>query len=268
MNLQERIDNITTEYPDEDEYILDIDSIGHDAIKLMAFLSAMYGTYTLSNVKEVLDSLFDELYSLDIHEEVETRELKEFNEETGEYEEVSYEYYILYVTLTKNDWESVIEGKFLDEEIKKLYAIYIDTGGAHQSFHNPFTLDWSEYVSSEFGWRIHPITGEEKFHNGIDIALPEGTEILACSTGTVIQSYVSESAGNYVVIEDDTGYTCHYMHLESRSVALGELVQYGDVIGKLGNTGNSTGPHLHLGIKDNTGEWLNPRFMVSTFIRE
>ena len=268
MNLQERIDNIETEYPDEDEYIINIAGIGHDAIKLMAFLSAVYESYTLAEVQGVLDGLFDELYSLTIREEVETRYRQELNEITGEYENVPYEYRILSVTLVKNDWDNIIAGKFPDTESREKYESYIDTGGAHQAFHNPFNSDWSSHVSSEFGWRIHPITGVEKFHNGIDIALPEGTKINSCSTGIVIQSYFSDSAGNYVVIEDESGYTCHYMHMQSRSVDVGDMVHFGDIIGSLGNTGNSTGPHLHLGIKDNHKEWLNPRFMVSAFIKE
>ena len=148
-----------------------------------------------------------------------------------------------------------------------MYDIYKDTGGAHQAFYNPFTVDWSQHVSSEFGWRIHPITGKEKFHNGIDIALPTGTEVHASSSGTVIQSYYSESAGNYVVVQDETGYTAHYMHLNSRSVAVGDVIKHGEIIGTVGSTGNSTGPHLHFGVKDNTGEWINPRFVLSDFVK-
>lgn len=76
---------------------------------------------------------------------------------------------------------------------------------------------------------------------------------------------MSQTAGNYVVVQDETGYTCHYMHLSVRSVKVGDTIKHGDIVGKVGSTGRSTGPHLHLGVKDAAGEWLNPRFLVSNF---
>ena len=265
MELQEKIDNIQSEYHDYDEYVYDIADIGHEPAELMAYLSAKYGTYDLSKVKGELDELFSGLYTLTVtpRTETRTRMVRKTAEDGTEYEvSEEYEWRILTVTLIKKDLKSMLKAR-LSEEEKKMYEIYSDTEGAHQAFYNPFTVDWKQHVSSEFGWRIHPISGKEKFHNGIDIALPTGTEIHACSTGTVIQSYFSSSAGNYVVVQDATGYTCHYMHLSSRSVAVGDTVKHGDIIGKVGSTGNSTGPHLHLGIKDNRGEWMNPRFLLS-----
>ena len=275
MLLQEKIDNIEEDYPEYDEYIYDIDEIGHDALKLMAFLSAEYETYDLSKVKGMLDTIFDEMYELTLEPKTEIRTrtvtktgINETTGETYEYEvEEEYEWKMLYVTLKKKDWEPIIEPKFTDEKNKEMYEIYDDTDGAHQAFYNPFEQDWSSKVTSEFGWRIHPIYGTEKFHNGIDIGLPTGTPIHACATGKVIQSYYSESAGNYIVIEDETGYTTHYMHLSVRNVSAGDVVKHGDVIGQVGSTGNSTGPHLHLGVKNKDGEWLNPRFMVSSFVK-
>ena len=274
MLLQEKIDKIEEDYPDYDEYIYDIDEIGHDALKLMAFLSAEYETYDLSKVKGLLDELFDEMYTLTLEPKTETRTRTVtktgYNDDgtTYEYEvEEEYEWKMLYVTLKKKEWDSIIEPRFTDDKNKEMYEIYDDTDGAHQAFYNPFEQDWSSKVTSEFGWRIHPISGKEKFHNGIDIGLPTGTPIHACATGKVIQSYYSESAGNYIVIEDETGYTTHYMHLSVRNVSVGDVVKHGDIIGEVGSTGNSTGPHLHLGVKNAEGEWLNPRFMVSSFVK-
>lgn len=275
MLLQEKIDKIEEDYPDYDEYIYDVDEIGHDALKLMAFLSAEYETYDLSKIQGLLDEMFDEMYTLTLEPktEIRTRTVTKtgYNDDgtTYEYEvEEEYEWKMLYVTLKKKDWDSIIEPRFTDDKNKEMYEIYDDTDGAHQAFYNPFEQDWSSKVTSEFGWRIHPISGKEKFHNGIDIGLPTGTQIHACATGKVIQSYYSESAGNYIVIEDETGYTTHYMHLSVRSVSVGDVVKHGDIIGEVGSTGNSTGPHLHLGVKNAGGEWLNPRFMVSSFYKE
>ncbi len=269
MELQEKIDNIPTDYPDYDEYVYDLDDIGHDPSKLMAYLSSKFGSYELSTVQSELDSLFDELYKLTLTPKIEIRtRMVTKTAEDGTTYEVSeeYEWRILMVTLKKKDFDIVAKGRLNTDDEKEMYDIYIGTGGAHQAFYNPFTVDWKAHVSSEFGWRIHPILGKEKFHNGIDIALPTGTEVHACSTGKVIQSYMSSTAGNYVVVQDATGYTCHYMHLSSRAVVVGDVVKHGDLIGKVGSTGRSTGPHLHLGIKDDKGEWMNPRFLLSDYV--
>ena len=265
MKLQERMDKIQEEYPNYDEYVLDIAEIGHDATKMMAYLSSRFESYDLSKVQGELDTLFDEMYILTITPVTETRTRQVYNETTKQWEDEDYEWKILYITLEKKDWDTLIAGKFSDPKEKELYDIYIDTGGAHQAFYNPFTVDWTQHISSEFGWRIHPILGYEKFHNGVDIALPSGTEIHACTTGKVIQAGMAGTAGNYVVVQDETGYTCHYMHLSSYKVNVGNEVRHGDIIGKVGSTGRSTGPHLHLGVKDAGGKWLNPRFLVSSF---
>ena len=265
MNLQERIDNIQEEYPDYEEYIFDVDEIGHDSIKMMAFLSSVYDSYDLDKVKGVLDEIFDDMYKLTITPKVEKRIRSVFNPDTGKYEDKEVDVKVLYITLRKKAWDDVIAGRFPDDSAKERYEIYDDTDGAHQAFYNPFTIDWSKKITSRFGWRVHPILGREKFHNGIDIGMPAGTEIHACASGKVITATYSNTAGNYVVIQDATGYTTHYMHMTSYNVSVGQMVKHGDIIGKVGSTGRSTGPHLHLGIKDEKGNWLNPEFMVSTY---
>lgn len=267
MLLQESIDNIQEDYPDFDEYVFDVDEIGHDPILLMAFLSSIYESYTLDEVKDMLDAIFDSLYDLELLEVVEERTRQVLNQETGEYEEEIYYVKVLYVTLTKGDLLQILSGYLTTDDEKEMFEIYTDTEGAHQSYINPFDFDWTANISSAFGWRIHPISGQEKFHNGIDIALPTGTNIGSCSKGVVIKSYYSQSAGNYIVIEDESGYRCHYMHLNERYVSVGDVVNYGDVIGTVGNTGNSTGPHLHLGVENEDHKWINPIFVVSNYVR-
>ena len=267
MLLQESIDNIQEDYPDFDEYVFDVDEIGHDPILLMAFLSSIYESYTLDEVKDMLDAIFDSLYNLELVEAIEERSRQVFNEETGEYDEEIYYVKVLYVTLTKGDLLQILSGYLTTDDEREMFEIYTDTEGAHQSYINPFDFDWTANISSAFGWRIHPISGQEKFHNGVDIALPTGTNIGSCSKGVVIKSYYSQSAGNYIVIEDESGYRCHYMHLNERYVSVGDVVNYGDVIGTVGNTGNSTGPHLHLGVENEDHKWINPIFVVSNYVR-
>jgi len=146
---------------------------------------------------------------------------------------------------------------------KELFSAYNETKGNLQMFGSPFDVNWYGRVSSYYGYRKHPIDGEIKIHNGLDIALPEGTEIKAGLDGTVTTSEFNDSYGNYVIIKNSDGYELRYAHMLERSVSVGNVVKIGDMIGKVGSTGNSTGPHLHLELlKD--GERMNPIFYMET----
>lgn len=113
-------------------------------------------------------------------------------------------------------------------------------------------------VGSPFGWRVHPVTGEKKFHYGIDIPAPTGEYVRAVHPGTVTISKFSNSAGNYVVIETGAGWESIYMHLDERNVSVGDTVEAGDIIGTVGSTGRVTGAHLHFAIKNPQGMAIDP----------
>lgn len=130
-------------------------------------------------------------------------------------------------------------------------------------FRSPFLEDWTKHVSSEFGMREHPIYHTKKMHKGIDIAMPTGTEIHSCSSGTVLASDYNNSMGNYVRVAASNGYTLTYMHMSERKVKKGDNVLEGDVLGLVGSTGDSTGPHLHLGIQNPSGDYINPRSVLA-----
>ena len=123
------------------------------------------------------------------------------------------------------------------------------------------TLTWptpSSYkVTSEFGMRMHPIYHELRMHTGIDIGASYGTSVVASDGGTVITSKYSSSYGNYIVISHGNGYTTLYAHLSSRLAAAGDNVTQGQLIGKVGSTGASTGPHLHYEVSKD-GKRVNP----------
>ena len=106
-------------------------------------------------------------------------------------------------------------------------------------------------LSSLFGYRIHPITGEAHSHTGIDIPAPGNTPILACKSGQVVTSAYHYSYGNYVVIDHGNGNSTLYAHMSSRAVSEGDMVTQGQIIGYVGTTGSSTGNHLHLEVRDN-----------------
>lgn len=118
----------------------------------------------------------------------------------------------------------------------------------------------SFYISSEFGKRINPFSGEMKTHNGIDFACDEGTPVYAIKDGAA--AYVIENDpvfGNYVILSHDLGkMTSVYAHLQSSCISQYQSVKKGDIIGYVGKTGQATGPHLHFEIRQG-GKAQNPR---------
>ena len=115
------------------------------------------------------------------------------------------------------------------------------------------------YVSSPFDpYRLHPILGYVRPHNGVDLAANMGTPVYATRSGTVtVADYEWDGAGNYVYINHGDGYSSVYMHMDYYIVSVGEYVSAGEVIGYVGTTGLSEGPHLHFGIAYN-GAYVNP----------
>ena len=118
--------------------------------------------------------------------------------------------------------------------------------------------------SSSYGNRIHPIYGTKKFHDGIDLAAPGGSPVLAYSQGTVTYAGWNGGYGNYVAIDHGNGYTTFYGHMSKINVSKGQTVSKGTRIGSVGTTGNSTGNHLHFGAKYN-GSSVNPNKLFPAF---
>lgn len=112
-------------------------------------------------------------------------------------------------------------------------------------------------ISDDFGNRMHPTLKVEKFHNGLDMAAPSGSPILAAYDGNVIAASYSSTMGNYAMIDHGDGLITIYMHASSISVSTGQMVKKGQQIGAVGSTGRSTGPHLHFGVRLN-GEYVSP----------
>jgi murein DD-endopeptidase MepM/ murein hydrolase activator NlpD len=100
-------------------------------------------------------------------------------------------------------------------------------------------------VSSHFGYRRDPFTHKKAFHEGIDIPLPENTPVLATREGMVLKTGKDRHGGIYVKLKHDNGYTTLYAHLSEITTREGAKVKQGETIGLSGNTGRSTGPHLH-----------------------
>ena len=134
---------------------------------------------------------------------------------------------------------------------------------------DPAPVSWirpCSYVllTSPFGYRDAPTSGASSYHQGVDLAGPEGTPIYASRSGTVTIATYSKSAGYYVTINHGDGFSSIYMHMTNYVVSPGTKVAQGQLIGYMGSTGISTGPHLHFGIAYN-GTYVNPALYVPLY---
>ncbi len=126
-------------------------------------------------------------------------------------------------------------------------------------FCSPIGENWRNVVTSEFGYRRDPFTGERKGHSGMDLAVPTGTSVRAALPGTVtVSTYNQGGYGYYVMIDHGNGLSTLYGHNSQLLARVGQTVEAGDVIALSGSTGRSTGPHPHFEVRIN-GERTNPR---------
>jgi murein DD-endopeptidase MepM/ murein hydrolase activator NlpD len=275
-DLRMYINDIEENYPDYDEYRFNIDSIGHDPFALMAFLTAVYEDFTFAEVAATIQAIFDAQYTLELESVMEIREREEERTGTGSWTDedgnshsysytytviVEYEWHILYVTLTSRSFTEVLMER-MDADQTQHFHVLMYSKGARQFVGNPFDFDWRPFVTSLYGYRIHPINGGKQFHWGLDIGQPEGTPLLAGFDGVVVYvGYHPTGYGNIVVIECEDGNQARYAHCHEIFVTVGQEVERGEVIATVGNTGASTGAHLHIEVSRN-GRRLNPIFFL------
>ncbi len=146
----------------------------------------------------------------------------------------------------------------------------VSGGGASSSsvtpnssgFVSPLPAGIGSYVSCAYGWRIHPLWGDRRFHYGVDLAASMGTAIYAIASGTVTTATYGDANGYYVALSHGNGYGSVYCHMTNYVVSVGDYVSQGQVIGYVGSSGWSTGPHLHFEIHLN-GSTVNPMDYIS-----
>jgi murein DD-endopeptidase len=118
-------------------------------------------------------------------------------------------------------------------------------------------------ITSGFGARTAPTTGASTYHNGIDLAAPIGTAVYAPASGTINSLYTNSEGGKQLLMKHENGFISGFAHLISYAVTVGQSVRKGQLIAYTGNTGNTTGPHLHFSLKDKTGQFVDPLNYVS-----
>lgn len=273
-SLREYMEKIDEHEPDYDGYVIeDGDSIGHNPYTLINYLSARYGEFTFNDVKDEIEDLFSTSYTLvkwveDVEVEQEEDpegedEEEEEDDDDGEEEEEEPQIvtlHILHIKLTKTNLEGIVEAR-LDSEQTETYELYAETGGGLQYIRSPIGGNFYGNISSFYGYRYHPIYEEIRLHRGLDIAVPEGTDLYAGINGTVTVGNDPGGYGKYVIISGDDGTEVRYAHMSVVYVSTGDTVRTGDTFGQSGNTGASTGPHVHVEVKQD-GEYYNPLFYL------
>ncbi|MCT4587242.1 MAG: M23/M56 family metallopeptidase [Carboxylicivirga sp.] len=160
-------------------------------------------------------------------------------------------------------------------EIEKAYPIQIviapskhvsNKSNDESLFHSPIRKEDLNKVSSGFGMRKHPISKKMKMHNGVDYVAPLNTKVMAIGDGVVrkvnLNFEVGKGHGRFVIVDHENGYSSLYSQLNAYKVKEGQKVKQGDVIGLLGSSGISTGPHLHLEIKKD-GHYVDPESLIN-----
>ncbi|MBQ3265328.1 MAG: peptidoglycan DD-metalloendopeptidase family protein [Ruminococcus sp.] len=270
-DLQMEIDDIENTHPGYDEYHYQIDAIEHDPYVLMGYLTAVYGEFDSATAETAMRGLFNSQYHLSVTEEVQRKTRTESRTDPTTHRqsatEVEYEYKILNVKLTTTPLERVVVSR-MNAEQKEICELLMTTKGCRQYVSNVFgDTNWIPYVTSYYGYRVHPISGDKNYHTGVDIGMSQGTEIRAGHDGTVTIAGENGGYGLCVELSGETpegkNLVTKYGHCSQILVSVGDTVSAGDVIAKVGSTGNSTGPHLHLEVLVD-GNYLNPLFFAET----
>ncbi len=157
--------------------------------------------------------------------------------------------------------EMEAEAESLNSEIQRLQAAQ-NSGNQTAPTGYVWPCPSSKNITSPYGYRIHPIFGYKKMHTGIDIGAKKGTDIVAAASGTVIMAKYYGGYGNCIIVDHGGGMSTLYAHMSAYVAKNGDYVQAGQTIGKVGSTGNSTGPHLHFEVRVN-GNHTDPTAYVS-----
>ena len=227
----------------------------------------------IKNNDETIREIKELQVELESKKETLTKQMDEINknkiiveEEKGRLDKLNKENKAKVKKLIKLQGELSSQIKLTEKEISELESrgqeinneiVSSSGGGSYNGSKMAWPVIGYTTLSSKFGYRIHPISGEKKLHTGIDIPAPAGTPVVAANSGTVIISRYDNSYGNMVAIDHGGGLVSFYAHNTERLVKVGDKVSKGQKISTVGTTGYSTGNHLHFEVKKN-GTFVDP----------
>ena len=227
----------------------------------------------IKNNDETIREIKELQVELESKKETLTKQMDEINknkiiveEEKGRLDKLNKENKAKVKKLIKLQGELSSQIKLTEKEISELESrgqeinneiVSSSGGGSYNGSKMAWPVIGYTTLSSKFGYRIHPISGEKKLHTGIDIPAPAGTPVVAANSGTVIISRYDNSYGNMVAIDHGCGIVSFYAHNTERLVKVGDKVSKGQKISTVGTTGYSTGNHLHFEVKKN-GTFVDP----------
>ncbi len=253
---------------------------------VLAYLDAKYEDYSFNGViegffgttaKEEIDAIHQQLHEVEKTRRVETitHEYNTIDPYTGQTITVTWDETIEHmdIEVTSMSWENYYQNNkdiLLTDNEQQQYETQLSVGvyTFRKELASPFIgNNWLQGVSSRWGWRIHPISGELKQHLGLDIAMPGGKPINACNSGIIETHSSSYGLGNHIKVIMPNGDYTLYGHMSGFAVSNGDQINAGDVIGYVGTTGTSTGNHLHLEYHK-SGQNLNPLIFTECDIQE
>ncbi|HEY8875606.1 MAG TPA: peptidoglycan DD-metalloendopeptidase family protein [Desulfosporosinus sp.] len=237
-----------------------------DPMLILSYLSVKYGAFKLNDVKGEIATIHAAMYHLVYTPRSEVKHVAEVLNPDGTASPATDQVINhLDVTLNYTPFQAYVSlhkaEMFPKADDYAMFETYSQVGGMslRSELGVPF-VGKTVTVSSRYGWRFDPVTKIKNFHGGIDIPMPAGTPINATMGGTVTTSYDANGFGNVVVITSGNRKTL-YGHCSSLLVSNGQIVTQGQEIARVGNTGKSTGDHLHLEFEKD-GKSLNPFFFI------
>jgi len=229
-----------------------------------------YDTRVIAELKKNKADLEEAQQALVGSLELQEKTMKEYEQSIADAQKISDEA-LAYMQSLENDeakwldkyYENLELEKQLDAELERYLKELAEKNKSNYVggvMGWPLPIDVNYYVSSEQGWR--KLWGMDDYHLGIDLACAMNTDIYAANAGEIVTSTYHNSYGNYVVIDHGGGKATLYAHMNQRLVNVGDKVEKGQLIGKVGTTGSSSGYHLHFEVREN-GEVQNPRNYIN-----
>lgn len=284
-DLQKNLDETQKKYTEQEEFLKEKLIIQYESGKttyldvllnsksMLDFISKYYlVSEVLQNDSDLLDSIEEQKNKIEKDKKSVEEKQKEIKTQKAEQEKISVvlanqksekQNKVSKLSSEEKELSSKID-KYKEEERKINAQILAQTKNFENSHsgreYTGGTFKWPcpnySYLSSPFGYRICPYHGKE-LHSGLDMAAPYGSPILAAADGIVSQAGFVKSYGNKVVISHGSGLSTMYAHCSSILVSAGQKVSKGDVIARVGSTGDSTGNHLHFSVILN-GNFVSP----------